>query len=191
MKGTIEGGDGPVVVKLKGVRPPNGFPVLTGRTTEANLKGKAVKSKALDLSVVGERRARPAGLRLSRARGRSTIDKDEVPDVTLDGRVILTPELQGVRAPGRLERLRSRTREGQAQRRRPEHPDPEARVSTSRPTPKLKLKGQLTEAVEPILLVTPTSLRLPAHSSRTRPSTHHVQRSQNVGTGSLSGTVSS
>ena len=40
LTGTIEGEDGPVVVKLKGVRPPSSFPVLTGRTTEGEPQGQ-------------------------------------------------------------------------------------------------------------------------------------------------------
>jgi hypothetical protein len=44
LKGTVEGANGPIVVKLKGVRPPDAFPCCpTARPTAAS---RGVKSKA-------------------------------------------------------------------------------------------------------------------------------------------------
>lgn len=185
LKGTIEGDEGPVVVKLKGSRPPSGFPVLSGRTTEGSLKGKDVKSKALDLSVQGDGVLGLPAYAFTAA-GPAEIDKEEFPDVALEGRVMLTPSFKAL---GLLEDS-SDFGDGLAK----------GKLSVSDPNtaipkvglvleadPKLKLKGLLSEAVEPILLVTPTSFAFPA--TRLGEVATHTFTVQNVGTGTLSGTA--
>ena len=91
LKGTIEGASGPIVVKLKGVRPPDAFPVLSGRTTDGNIAGKGVKSKAADLSVLSDGDLGPPAY--CGRRGPGLIDKEDT-DATLDGRIMLTPNFK-------------------------------------------------------------------------------------------------
>ncbi len=187
LKGTIEGEDGPVVVKLKGVRPPQGFPVLTGGTTEGGLKGKAVKSTALDLTLTGDEVLGVPAYAFS-AVGPAEIDKEEVPDVSLDGRVMLLPSFKVFGVMDDSSDFGDGAAKGKLHISDPNTAIPKFAVNIAA-EPKLKLKGTLTEAVEPILLVAPTSFDFGA--LRLDASAEHTFTVQNVGTGSLSGSATS
>jgi len=184
LKGTIEGANGPVAVKLKGVRPPDAFPVLSGRTTDGNIAGKGVKSKALDLSVLSDGDLGPPAYVWSAA-GPVSIDKEDT-DATLDGRIMLTPNFK---AFGLLEDS-SDFGEGPVKGKL-SVPDPNSPIPkvglNAQADPTLKLKGTLITAVDPILQVTPTTFDFGAVRLNDPNGHSHTFLVKNVGVGLLSG----
>jgi hypothetical protein len=186
LRATIEGASGPLEIKLKGVRPPDAFPVLSGRTTMGNLKGKGVSSKALDLSVLSDGELGPPAYAWN-GTGPAKIDGSET-TTTLDGHIMLTPSFK---AHGLLESS-SDFGEGLPVEGKLRIPDPNTPIPkvglNAEAVPTLKIKGQLTTAVDPILQVTPVTFDFGAVRLDDPPATHTFLV-KNIGVGSLSGSV--
>ena len=187
LKGTIEGVDGPVVVKLKGVRPPNSFPVLTGRTNEGNSQGQGREEQGdrpVGASKTPCSACRPT---CSRARGRSRSTRTR-------SRTRRSPaasfSCRSSRRSGssRLERLRRRAGEGEAQRQGSERPRAEAG-----PQPRSRAQAEAEGTADRGGRADPVGradeLRLPPDASR-RDLRVHVQRHERRDR-LLSGTASS
>jgi hypothetical protein len=185
LSATIEGVAGaPLVVKLAGVRPPAGFPVLTGHTSAASVKGKGVKSSALDLAVTSDA---DLGFPAYSWIGSGVVDIDKAPvDSDFAGHLMLDPKFnaQGLLdsssdfgtgplsgklvAAGKTETVPKLSLTAEADR-------------------KLSLKAKLTDPTEPVLQVTPLSKDFgPIHLNETRTQFFQVS---NVGVGTLSGMV--
>lgn len=181
---TIQGGSGePLRVKLDGRRVPANFPVLTGKAPDGKLGGKGVKSKVFELGISGSAElGLPAYTFVGS--GPAEIDGVEVPDVTMDGTVVLSPDKH---VYGLLE---DSSDFGTGPLSGSLHLPGESVV------PKLKLKaqaerkvtatGNLDEPVEPVLSVTPATFNFGAIRLDAAPVTQVFDVS-NVGVGLLSG----
>lgn len=186
LRGTIAAdGEPSLRLNLKGVRVPASFPVLTGRNPAARLAGKGVKSKAYELMV---RTDLDLGLPayVFTGAGPAQIDKVEVADVPMSGRVMLAPNNRtfglldespdfgsGV-VKGKLVLPTSST-----------IPKADFLITADR---RLRTFARLTMPIEPVLSVTPSShdfgaVRLDAAETQ-------VFQVQNVGVGELSGEAS-
>ena len=168
---------------LRGKRVPETFPVLSGGSPRAQISGDGVKSKAFNLDLSLDREL---GLPAYAFEGVGPVEIDgvEMPGTTLSGRVMLSPKKS--RLFGRLESSSHFS---------PDEVDGRLALADDSLVPKLRLalcaqcktvaKAQLTDAIEPVLRVTPASvdfgaLRLDENQARTLDLA-------NVGAGSLSG----
>jgi hypothetical protein len=183
---SIDGGtSGTVLAKLKGERLPQTFPVLSGGSPETGLSGKGVKSKTFDLHVISDTvLGLPAYL--FDGEGPVEIDGVETPATTLTGGFMLAPSFKLF---GLLEDS-SAFGTGDV--------TGKLELPGGSLVPKLKLvatadrkvtaKGKLTEPVDPVLSVSPTSLDFVAlHIGDSQDKTFAVT---NVGAGLLSGEAS-
>jgi hypothetical protein len=184
LRATIQSDGGePLRVKLDGRRVPANFPVLTGKAPDGKLGGKGVKSRVFELGISGSAElGLPAYTFVGS--GPAEIDGVEVPDVTMDGTVVLSPDK---RVHGLLE---DSSDFGTGALSGSLHLPGESVV------PKLKLKaqaerkvtatGNLDEPVEPVLSVTPATFNFGAIRLDAAPLTQVFDVS-NVGVGLLSG----
>jgi len=179
LRGSIDG----VAVKLNGVRPPNAFPVLTGRTTTGHLRGTGgLKSKAIDLSVETSGELGPPAYLWS-ADGPVSREPNSV---SLTGHLMLTP---GFKAWGLLEppsTFAPGTASGSLRLADPNSSVPTLSL-TVETVPKVKVSGQLIEATEPVLSVTPLSFDF--GSVPLNGSSDHTFAVSNVGAGLLFGSA--
>ncbi|HTO51561.1 MAG TPA: choice-of-anchor D domain-containing protein [Burkholderiales bacterium] len=185
MKATLDG----VPVKLKGVRPPAAFPVLTGRTTAGNLEGKGVKSKAMDLRVGTSTVLGPPAYEWG-ADGPAKTPDDPNAATSFAGRVMITP---GFKAYGLLDASDPDFGDGLVSGKLrlpdPNSPVPKFSVKAAATDPKLTLKGNLTQAIEPILSVTPNTFDFGGIALDDPNGLTKTFLVQNVGVGELSGAV--
>jgi hypothetical protein len=159
--------------------------VLSGGDPAGRLSGKGVKSRAFDLEVA---RDTVLGLPAYDFAGVGPVEIDDVetPDTTLSGRFMLSPRfalfglLEDSSAFGTGD-VNGRLRLGGS-----------AQVPTlelvARAARKLSARGKLTDAVEPVLAVTPSSFDYGA--LRLNDTRDHDYSVTNVGAGLLSGEVS-
>ncbi len=188
LRGTLlgDGAATPLNVRLDGRRVPVNFPVLTGRDPDGKLGGNKVTSRVYQLDVItSAARGLPGYTFLGS--GPAEIDGVEVPDVSMAGTVILAPDKQIFGLLEESSDFGTGTLAGKLHL-------PDASVVpklklTARADRKVTAKGELSEAIEPVLSVTPASfdfggVRLDATTPPTR-----VFLVSNVGVGSLSGTA--
>ena len=182
---TIEGvGGAPLVVKLTGVRPPAGFPVLTGHTSEASVKGKGVKSSAVDLSVTSDGEL---GFPAYSWTGAGVVEIDKAPvDAELAGHLMLDPKFKAQGLLVSSSDFGTGPLSGKLVASGKTATVPKLSL-TAEADRKLAIKAKLTDPTEPILLVTPLSKDFGAIHLNESP-TQFFQVS-NVGVGTLSGTV--
>jgi hypothetical protein len=186
LRGTIEGvGGQPLRVNFKGVRVPDTFPVLTGRNTEARLTGKGVKSKVYQLTVRGDIALGLPAYAFTGA-GPAEIDKVEETNVLMSGRVMLAPNN---RAFGLLEEstdFGTGTVNGKLNLPKSSLvPKVNLKIQADR---KVRTYGKLTQPIEPILSVQPTSFNFGA--VRLDDTKTQVFQVENIGVGTLSGEAS-
>jgi len=178
LRASIDG----VVVKLVGVRPPSTFPVLAGATTTGILRGKKLKSNAMDLEVADFEDLGPPSYAWSAAGPVS----GEPSSVALAGHLMLAP---GFRAWGLLEdsdTFSLGTAGGGLALLDPNSTVPTLAL-TVQTVPTLKLKGLLIEATEPVLSVTPSSFDFGSVALGT--TSEHTFAVSNAGAGLLSGSA--
>ncbi len=179
LRATIDG----AAVRLKAVRPPDAFPVLTGRTTTGQLHGKKLMSKAIDLRATTFGDLGPPAYAWS-AKGPVS---GEPSDVALTGHIMLTPSFKAWGLLEDSDTFEPGTVNGSLQLEDPNSTVPTLRL-TVQTVPKLKLKGQLIEATEPVLSVTPQSFDF-GSVALDGGSSEHTFAVSNVGVGSLSGSA--
>lgn len=173
---------GSQVVKLAGSRVPETFPVLTGIGPDGKLSGKKVKSSAYELQIrTDEEHGLPAYV--FGGSGPAKIDGEEEPIVTIDGRVMLSPDKKIFGLLDASSDFGTGSASGSLS------------VPESGVTPKLKLKlladrklnakGKLSDPTEPVLSVTPTTFDFGAVKLDAQK--QQLFTIENVGVGSLSG----
>jgi len=183
LRATLQGESGePLRVNLDGRRVPTNFAVLSGRDPDGKLGGKGVKSAVFELNVLTSAALGLPGYTFEGS-GPAQIDGMEVPDVSMTGTVILSPDRHVFGLLEQSSEFGTGTLSGTLH-------VPEAGV-----IPKLKLdaradrkvsaKGQLSDPIEPVLSVTPATfdfgaVRLDATTPPTR-----VFLVSNVGGGDL------
>jgi hypothetical protein len=177
-------GGGSLKVKLNGQRVPSTFPVLTGIDPDGSLSGKKVKSSAMELRIEADELLGLPAYGFS-GLGSAKIDGVEQPDVSLLGQVMLAPNNKVFGLLEESSGFDFGTGPASGKLTVPASgvvPKANLKLEADR---KLKLKGKLTQAVEPVLKVTPTSFDFGAlHLDATAQHTFTVE---NVGINDLSG----
>lgn len=159
--------------------------MLTGRGPATRVSGRRVSSKVFDLGVRADGLGLPAYA--FEGSGPIEIDKQEQPDAFMLGRFVLAPNFQLF---GLLQDSSFGAGDVKGNLRVPEgsaFPTIDLSASTIR---RVRATGRLTEAIEPVLSVQPTSRNFGAvRLDETAPPTQ-VFSVQNVGAGTLSGEAS-
>lgn len=185
-RGTVQSIGGlSLVVKFNGGRVPATFPVLTGRNTAAPLAGKGVKSKVYELTLRTDTALGLPAYDFTGA-GPAEIDKLEVPDVRMNGQLMLAPNnrvyglLEGSSdfGTGSVKGTLSLPKSSSV-------PKVDLKIQADR---KLHVYGKLTQPIEPVLSVQPTSFDFGA--VRLDQTKTQVFRVENIGVGELSGAAS-
>lgn len=182
IRASLQGEDLPIVAKLSGKRIPQTFPVLSGGNPNASLSGKGVKSKAFDLHVTSDT---ILGLPAYGFEGEGPVDIDKVetPNTTMAGRFMLSPKFELF---GLLEESSAFGTGGVSGKLKlPTNSLVPSLNLVARAERKVTAKAKLTEAVDPVLKVAPTTfdfgaLHLDAEAD-------HSFEVSNVGAGILAG----
>jgi hypothetical protein len=153
-RGSVAGSSGAAVpARLKGVRFPATFPVLSGGGPHTKLSGKGVKSQGFDLHITSDTVLGVPAYGFDGA-GPAEIDGVEVASTTLTGRFMLTPKFRVLGALEASSDFGTGDVDGKlALPGRKLVPQVKLRMLASR---KLAATSKLTEPIDPVLSVTPS-----------------------------------